>query len=160
MIVVSDTSPLRALAHLNLLSLLPEFFGEVWIPPTVARELEHPRGAVAPLFPQRFPWLRIEAPRDAAQVAELLKQLDRGEAEAIALARELKASGILVDESEARAVAKQMGFEAIGTLGLLIRAKQANRVILVRPLVDRLRKETRFYVSDALYDEVVRLAGE
>ena len=42
MIVISDTSPIRALAHLDQLQLLYRIFQEVLIPPAVADELERP----------------------------------------------------------------------------------------------------------------------
>lgn len=38
-VVVSDTSPLRALAHLQHLTWLQDLFGTVIVPPAVAVEL-------------------------------------------------------------------------------------------------------------------------
>ena len=49
MIVVSDTSPVRALAHLDQLDLLRRLFEQVLIPPAVADELERPKSKLAPV---------------------------------------------------------------------------------------------------------------
>ena len=108
-IVVSDTSPIRALAYLDLLVLLRDLFGEVLLPPAVLAELERPRSRHPPLFIQDVPYIRIETPQDRNIVNELLATLDPGESEAIALALEVHADLVLVDDAAARAVVTQRG---------------------------------------------------
>jgi hypothetical protein len=71
-IVVSDTSPIRALAHLGNLDLLPKMFGEVLIPPAVAGELEKPRPRFEPISIQGLAFARIRAPQNQEITAELL----------------------------------------------------------------------------------------
>ena len=46
-VVISDTSPLRALAHLGHLEWLQELFRQVCLPPAVAAELRHPPSSLA-----------------------------------------------------------------------------------------------------------------
>lgn len=87
-------------------------------------------------------------------------RLDAGEAEALALAIELKADAILLDESAARAVANELGMQVIGTLGLLLRAKQEGLVNEVAPLLRKLIVEGRFRVSPALVHATLQRAGE
>lgn len=77
-VVVSDTSPVRALDHLGLTSLLERLYGEVLIPPGVAAELRNPDSALPPLEWASIPGLRVQAPSDAARVEQLLQTLDRG----------------------------------------------------------------------------------
>jgi predicted nucleic acid-binding protein len=129
-IVVSDTSPLICLAHLDRLDLLSVLFDETLIPPAVAAEFD------------RF--------RDARFLGKL--SASRG----VRVVRH----GILVDEMVGRSVARELGFEVIGTLALLVQAKRATLVSAVLPLVDRLRSELSFFVSKRIYAQIARESGE
>lgn len=91
MLVVSDTSPIRALSHLQRFELLRYLFGQVLIPPAVVRELEYPTSRLPPLSITGAPFIRIQAPTDRAGVDQLMEQLESGEAEAIMLALEVHA---------------------------------------------------------------------
>ncbi len=159
-IVVSDTSPIRALAHLDQLDLLPALFGEVLIPPAVAAELERPRSALPSLLVHGLPFVRIQAPQDSALVGEFLESLDPGEAEALALAVEVHADAILMDEAAGRAVARERGLLPIGVLGILVRAAQRGLVGPLAPLLDRLQQELGFFISDALRTAILKEGGE
>jgi predicted nucleic acid-binding protein len=157
--VVSDTSPVRALHHLGLLHLLGQIFGDVVIPPAVADELQQTSRRFSPIDVAALPILRVVAPRDAAEVAQLRRSLDAGESEAIALAIELRAD-LLMDESAGRAEAKRRGIETTGAIGVLILAKENGLIASVLPLVDRLRDEIGFYISERFRDEVQSRTGE
>lgn len=87
-IVVSDTSPIRALAHLQLVGLLGVLFGEVLVPPAVRDELGSPHSRFKPIGLGKWPFIQVRAPRDRASVRDLLATLHLGEAEAIVLAGE------------------------------------------------------------------------
>ena len=84
--------------------------------------------------------------------------MDDGEAEAIALASE-RASRIILDDKQARALAQKLGLKIIGTVGVLVRAKLEGVMPALRPLLDALDANS-FRVSKALRDEALRLAGE
>jgi predicted nucleic acid-binding protein len=86
--------------------------------------------------------------------------LDIGEAEAIALAIELTPAILLIDEFAGRAVAAASGVPHIGVLGILARAKNEGLIHAIRPLLDRLRAELRFRVSDQLYTQYLRSVAE
>jgi uncharacterized protein len=159
-VVVSDTSPIRALAHLKLTSLLEELYGEVLIPPGVAEELCDPVSSLPPLEWASIPGLRLQAPRDALRVEQLLRVLDRGESEAIVLALEVHAAALIVDERDARSVAMSLGLRPVGVLAMLVRAKEEGRIVAVNPLMDQLRAGMGFRISPSLYAEISRLAGE
>ncbi len=87
------------------------------------------------------------------RLASLLKDfVDDGEAEAIVLALEVNADLLLVDYRDARNLAKKLGLQVIGTLGILALAKY-NRVLLkVKPVIEELVKKG-FWISGRIIDE-------
>lgn len=129
--VVSNTTPLITLGEIGLLDVLRQLYGTLWIPPTVLEEYQRGRAA----HPQRpdlrgMPWVTVQAaPTDPLVPAFL----DAGERDAIALARALHASRILLDERSARAVAARMNLIGTGSAGVLLGAKQVGIIPLVRP---------------------------
>jgi len=92
-------------------------------------------------------------------LAPLRTQLHRTEAEAIALAAEIHGDRIVLDDKKARRVARELGLDPTGTVGVILRAKRKGVVPHCRPLLDDLMREG-FYLSDSLYEEALRLAGE
>ena len=60
--------------------------------------------------------------RQAVEYLELV--LDRGEAEVIVLAEELRADAVLIDDLKARKTAVLRGFAVVGTIGVLLDAKE------------------------------------
>jgi len=158
-IIVSDTSPIRALNHLGLLDLLPKLFKEILIPPGVLQELQSQPRRFSPVMLSGLGWLRVQAPANQTKVQDLLKELDLGEAEAIALAIELHAE-ILMDEAEGREIAARLGLSLVGLLGLLLRFKSNRFIPAVMPLIDQLQSGLRFFISDQVRAEIKRLSGE
>jgi len=159
-IVVSDTSPILALHHLGLVSILGTLFAKVVVPPAVERELASPRPKVGNVDIADFDFIEVAAPHDADRLKRFLRSLDIGESEALALALEIGAQAILIDEVAGRAAATECGVLPIGTLGILLRAKARGLVREVRPLVDWLTSEIDFFVSDELKRIVLDRAGE
>jgi predicted nucleic acid-binding protein len=110
--VVSNTSPILNLAIIEKLNWLRQQFGKLQIPPAVLDELKVDEDRPgSPLIRAALVdgWLQVQPLRDT-KIAQLLKQtLDVGEAEAIALALELQAEWILLDERDGRKAAKSMG---------------------------------------------------
>ncbi|HLL73696.1 MAG TPA: DUF3368 domain-containing protein [Pyrinomonadaceae bacterium] len=84
--------------------------------------------------------------------------LDEGEAEAIALASE-QGHTIVLDDSQARAAARNLGLKVVGTIGILLKAKRGGVIPAIRPVIEALELNG-FYLSDALREEALRLAGE
>jgi predicted nucleic acid-binding protein len=151
-VVVSNSSPLIALAGIQRLDLLPAIFESVLIPPAVARE-------ISPSIPALMPWLRIQAPSVLPPGPLLRRRLGAGEREALALAIELGADWIILDDLPARRSAEAAGLNVIGTLGMLVAAKRAFLLQAIRPELDALVR-TSFFLSPQLYDELLRLADE
>src|ERR1700677_2609574 len=126
MLAVSNTSPISNLASIGHLDLLRSQFGDIRIPAAVATELSaHPEPAASASIKAAISerWIRTTTVRDSELLNILCLQLDRGEAEAIALAVDLKADVILMDEQEGRAIAAQTGVSVTGVLGILLLAK-------------------------------------
>ena len=152
MAVVSNSSPLIALAGIQRLDLLPAIFESILIPPAVAHE-------IAPSIPILPPWLRIQAPTVLPPAPLLRRRLGAGEREALALAIELKADWIIRDDLPARRSAEVSGLNVIGTLGTLVAAKRAGLLKAIRPELDALVR-TSFFLSPHLYDELLEAVGE
>jgi len=93
-------------------------------------------------------------------VLALIRDLDQGEAESIALAIELEADLLILDEREGRRLAKRFGLNVTGVLGVLLEAKAADLIQEVRPLVQELRDRAGFYLSEDVQQLICKLAGE
>jgi predicted nucleic acid-binding protein len=115
--VVSDTGPLRYLAECGQTELLSGLFGQVFAPPAVLAELSQPG---TPLSVRQWiarppTWLQVRA----AVRRQTWPRLGPGETEALNLAAELTAEAVLMDDLEARHMARDLGFRVIGTLGIV-----------------------------------------
>lgn len=105
-------------------------------------------------------WVTVTQCSDRMLVSRLLQHLDPGEAEAIALAVELRADRILIDESEGRRIAAENALRPVGVLGVLLRAKREGLLATIGPEMLRLRDEAGFFIHPQLFREVLELAGE
>jgi predicted nucleic acid-binding protein len=145
-IVVSDTTPLNYLVLMGLEELLPSLFDRVVVPKDVHRELS---AAGAPFKVREWAescpaWLEVwSAPLDF----EI--ELDAGEEAAIALARELSADLLLMDEVKGRRKAGRKGLKVTGTLGILLLAAERGAVDLHSAL-DKLAATSAFVSADLM----------
>lgn len=161
MIVVANTSPLTNLAAIGQFDLLHKLYVELHIAEGVWDELNFGgqhwpgRDEVA-----AADWIERHAAQNQALVTALRRDLDRGEAESIALALELEADLVLLDEQEGRRHAKRMGLRVVGVVGILLEAKAAGLVEAIRPQLDALRHTAGFYLSESFYQHALELAGE
>ena len=161
MIVVSNTTPLIGLASIQRFDLLHQLFGEVYIAQAVYDEAVvtgHESGG-AKTEVSTASWIRITRVKDRLAVEMLLDELDLGEAETIVLARELGADWVLMDEKKGRRKLDQLGLRKIGTVGVLLKAKQMGLLPVIRSDIERLRRRG-FSLSQAVVDAVIRQANE
>ena len=151
MVIVSNTSPLIALKHLGDLDLIPTLFGGgLLIPPAVAREF----GA------GRLPdWVEVRTLQDPIGPKILQASLGAGESEALALALETRADLILLDDKAARRLAMALRLPLMGTLGLLLKAKEAGLTGEIRPKLEAL-SALPFHIAPKLYEAVLSAAQE
>ena len=149
MIVVSDTTPLNYLVLIESAQVLHALFGRVYAPSAVLKELSHPKSpeAVRTWASNPPPWLTVQ---DPTQIAP--SKLGLGETAAIALALELKAERVLIDDRDASREAVRSGLNVVGTLGILEEAAK-RRLVDIEQKITAL-KETNFRASDTLYQTV------
>lgn len=157
--VVADTSSLQYLHQLGHLTLLDQLLGPISIPQAVADELAEGRriGVNVP-DPADFAWITVASVRGAA-VLPLAWDLGRGEREVLALALEQPGTLVVLDDGPARRGARHLGIAVIGTLGVLLKAKQAGLLAAVGPLLDELDR-LKFRVDADTRRHVLHLAGE
>jgi predicted nucleic acid-binding protein len=163
MVAVSDTSPISNLSITGRLDLLCSQFSQVLIPEGVRTELErmpNPEAKTSIENALRDGWLRCRAVGNRQLAAALGNDLDQGEAEAIALATEIQAGVLLIDEKEGRSVARQAGLVVRGVLGVLLRAKAMGEIASVKAEIDALRNRAGFFIAASLEIDVLRSVGE
>lgn len=153
MIVVSDTSPLTALLTVGQAGILPRLFTEVIIPKAVETELLRTH----PALPD---WLQVRLLSDPAKAELYAGSVDRGEAEAIALAEALHADHLLIDERKGRRLAQRRGVPVVGLLGVVLMARRAGFIPSARNLLNRLDQEAGVYWTDALKEAALKTIGE
>jgi predicted nucleic acid-binding protein len=94
-------------------------------------------------------------------MVSLLKlQLDEGESEAIVLAIQERAEVVLLDDSLARMVARQLSLQVTGVVGVLIRAKREAKIVSLKQELERLRNEGGFWLSEHLVQRALQAVGE
>jgi predicted nucleic acid-binding protein len=158
MLVISDSSPLIALAQCGRLDLLDSLFDRVTIPAKVFEETQVIAGEVADTITAWSQGKIMTVNGNNLARAKALA-LDPGETEALALYWDTNADLLLIDELEGRQVALTAGIKVTGTVGILITAKQKGLVPAIRPLLDVLRM-LNFYISDSLYHRALSVAKE
>lgn len=90
----------------------------------------------------------------------LKKDLDSGEAEAIALAIQHKASLILLDESNARKIAHLYGLKVTGVIGILIKAKMERKISSLRIELEKLRQYASFWINKDVFKNALECVNE
>ena len=162
MLVVSNTSPVSNLAIIGRLDFLRRRYAVVHIPPAVSGELAaltHPAGCHCIQTALSDRWLVVTSFNKTLQ-PHLPFLLDAGETAAIALARQLKAEVLLMDEKRGRQAARHCGLVVAGVLGELIHAKISGWIPNVRDEIQRLRLEAGFFVDATVEKFILSQVGE
>jgi hypothetical protein len=161
MIVVANTTPLIGLATIQRFDLLQQLFGEIHIAQAVYDEAvvrgREEGGAKREV--STATWIKTVRVQDRLAVDVLLDEMDLGEAETIVLAREIGADWVLMDEKRGRRKLTELGTKKIGTLGILLKAKQTGLLTAIRPDIEQLRQKG-FGISQDVIDSVLRHANE
>ena len=152
--IVSNSSPLIALSKIEMRDVLTE----VVIPRAVFDEVTKPKKEYAK---ELYEWGKdkIIEVKNRKVVEYLGLILDRGEAETIILAEELNANAVLIDDLKARKIAKLRGLNVIGTICVLLNAKDKGLISEVKPLLEALTKK-KIRISEELYEHALELAHE
>lgn len=157
---VVDTSPLIFLAKLDRLDLLKKGADHVVVPQAVLREVsEQQDSASRAVEAATRSWLSAREVRDLRLVDVLMADLGPGESEVIALALEMKAERVVLDDLDARRFANRVDLSPVGTLGLLLAARLRGELPSLRTEIARLR-HAGFRVGQTLALELLNAAGE
>jgi len=148
-LVITDTSCFVLLYKIDGFAILHNLFGSVFTTPEIALE-----------YGEQLPeWVVIQPIKDQNLLAEYQQKVDPGEASALALAQEINADLVILDDLEARKFALKLGLAFKGTLGLLVMAKQEGIIPSIRPYLEKVQ-QTNFRLASHLVDQSLRDAGE
>ena len=143
-LVIADTSCLIVLSKIAKLPLLKELFQEIAITREVANE-----------FGDELPeWIFILTLKDPIRKRILQLELDEGEASAIALGLEYNNSLLLIDERKGRQKATELGLKILGTLGVLVKAKEKGLITSLTVEIEKLR-QIEFRMSEVLINSII-----
>lgn len=160
--ITADASALIGLGKLNLLRLIHQVVAmDVFLVDKVILEVMEKQDEASTNVSR---WLaeggaRVGALADRAQLSLLLELLDAGEAEAVLFAQQEQCALIILDERKGRRIARSMGLEVIGILGLLKAAKEQGLIGALRPILDELEQK-KFRIGDALREALLADVGE
>lgn len=146
--IIADSSCLIIYDRINQLEILQHTFSELIVTDEVATE-----------FGELPDWIMIRKLTNEKQYVELARNLGKGEASSITLALEFEDCLLIIDERKGRKVAEELKIEIIGSLGVLIKAKEKRVIKSVKAILDLIDK-TNFRISESIKEKVLRKAGE
>lgn len=143
--VIVNSTPLIALCKINRLELLKELYGEITIPEAVFLEVTAKNDAVKRKLLESGAWIHVQTISDNSDKRMYKAKLHDGEVEVMILAQEIKADLVIIDDNAARKTALYLGLPLTGTIGVLLRAKEAGLVSKVMPLVESLEHNGLYF---------------
>lgn len=162
--VVCDSSTIIHLSRINRITLLRDFHGKIVVAPAVWNEVvdegQGRPGSSELKEARESGWIEVIAPENKPLIQLLERELHKGESETIALAADMHAVLVFLDESDARKAARALGLKISGVIGILTRAKLAGKVSSLRNELDRLKADAGFWIGDDLYHLVLKTVGE
>lgn len=143
-IFVADASPLIVLQNIEELSLLEMLFGEIIITREVAAE-----------FGLDLPgWIKVHEVQDKTKLSILNLFLGKGEASVIALCLENAGGLLIIDEKKGRRIAKDLGLKIVGTLGVILKAKEKKLINSTQIILEKL-ENAKFRISPGLKAKIL-----
>lgn len=142
--IIADASCLIVLQNIQELSLLQKLFDEVFITEEVKKEygIDLPK------------WIKVKEVQNKIQQNALNLILDVGEASSIALSLETGNSLLIIDEKKGRRIAQELGLKIIGTLGIILRARERGLVDSIENLLEKL-ENADFRISQSLKAKIL-----
>ncbi|NTW48412.1 MAG: DUF3368 domain-containing protein [Chlorobiales bacterium] len=143
-LVIADTSCLIVFQKIGQTNLLRSLYDSITITMEVKAE-----------FGESLPdWIKVADVIDKKRLDILELYLDKGEASAITLGLENENSLLLIDERKGRKVATELGLKIIGSLGILIQAKERGFINSLKEEIEKL-KSVDFRVSELLIKQIL-----
>lgn len=158
--VIVNSTPLIVLCNIGELDILRSMYGEITIPKAVYDEVTVKEDLACSILKDSHDWIHIEELPDKSKKRMYKARLHEGEVEVMILAQECDDDAlVIIDDDAAKKTARFLDITAIGTLGVLIKAKQRGIISEIKPVLDRLQKKG-FYISEKLYKDILFIAGE
>lgn len=104
-------------------------------------------------------WVEVVSVQNEEVIVFLRKDIDKGEAETIALAKQMNADVAIVDENAGYQIAKHFGLPVVRTLSILNVAKNKKIISKIRPIVEQMVQKGRWY-SKKVIDKFLSDVGE
>ncbi|ACV64725.1 conserved hypothetical protein [Desulfofarcimen acetoxidans DSM 771] len=157
---VINSSPLISLSLVGQIELLPKLYEEIIIPKSVYNEvIVKGKGKTGSDKLEIFNRFTILEAGNRVVKDTIMLELDEGEAEVIAIAKEKRIQNVIIDEFAGRQYASLLGLKVTGVLGILLTGKKLGFVEEIRSLMDLMIIHNR-YISRKLYLTVLRKAEE
>lgn len=158
--IISDSSPLIALAKIGRFELLKDLFKEIHISKAVHREVavhgkEKP-GEKEVTQGIKKGWIKVLVVREREPYVLLLGE---GEGETLALAKEREAKVVIMDDRKGYILAKALGITVIGTLGVILLAYKSGMIASMKSELDNLR-ENGFWFTNRLYKALIKYESD
>jgi len=155
MILIADSSALIALAVVDKLDILEALFGEVYVPRAVYDEVSQQSKGES----EKLALYCKDKVLDITSEVNLNISLGIGESEAIILYKEKSADFLLCDDKKAKKFAQTFGVNVIGSLGILLKAKENKLILEISPLIEKLRV-SQIFIDDKTFALVLKIADE
>ena len=155
MILIADSSALIALSIVDKLEVLEKLFGQVFVPQAVYEEvyIKHKEESN-----KLHNYCKDRIIKISSQI-NFNVTLGKGESEAIILYKEQNADFLLCDDKKAKKFAQSFGINVIGSLGILLKAKNENLIEKIRSLIEVL-KNSRIFIDEKTYKLILKMADE
>jgi len=158
--VVVNSTPIISLSIIDQLDLLKKLYNEIYIPQAVYDEVcVKGKSQIGAKTLQKANFIKTLSIKNDEARQFFSASLHKGEVEVMVLAKELEADLLIIDDYQARKHAKYLDFKITGTLGILIKSKEANYIKKIKPLMDKLI-DNDIYIGDNLYRKILDLADE
>lgn len=157
-VVVCNTTPILTLLGIDVFDVLEKLYDKIIIPNAVFQEIEQGKHKIYKSLTQ-LQWVEVKEVQDKSLVEELTKYLDAGEAEVIALGKELNADLVIIDEKKGRNFAQLNNLICVGSLGILLKAKENNFIPFLKPLLEEMQTNG-IWISESLVKEILEKINE
>lgn len=158
--VIANSTPLIALAKIDEIDHLKGIYSQIVVPKAVYEEVAiSGKGKTGGVEITRAEWIKVKEVREEKIKKLLQMELGRGEAEVIALACEINADLVIIDENRGRGIAQMFGLKVTGTIGTIIEAKNRGLLNNVQEKLDGLIN-AGIWVGEDLYEDALILSGE
>ncbi len=156
--IISNTTPIITLLTISKIELLRDIYGKIIIPEGVYEEIEEGKNKNFYRDLSKIDWIEIKPIADKKPL-KYISDLDKGEAEVIVLANEIKADLVIIDEKAGREYAEHFGLKLTGTIGILLKGKQLGLINKIQPLLMTM-KENGIWLNPKFINQVIKIANE